>query len=228
MIGMAKNEQYSSDHQRVKTSDQVRILIADDQCLVRDSLAEFIRSSSQWEVMVADSLKSAINVVRHAAPIDILLLDLAIFDMEGMKSIDKLVSIPGLGSVVLVANAASRDLILQSVSRGVKGYISKSMRLEALMNALSFVAMGETYLPASILSDAAAANSGITQLSTTLNAREIDVLRLLTDGLPNKEIARRCGSTEVRIKMHMRAICKKLNVPNRTSAAMKARELGII
>ena len=139
----------------------------------------------------------------------------------------ELVSMPELRSVVLVANGASRDLVLQAISRGVKGYISKSMRLEALMNALSFVAMGETYLPASILSDAAAASSVTTQSNTTLNAREIDVLRLLTAGLPNKEIARRCGSTEVRVKMHMRAICKKLNVSNRTSAAMKARELGI-
>lgn len=213
----------------IDNTHRLRILIADDHTLVRDALAEVIRHSSRHEVLVADSLKAAHSVIRSTTPIDILLLDLNMPDMEGIKSVEKTVALPGVEAVVLISGNAPRDIVLQAVARGAKGYIPKSMRLAALMNALNFVAMGETYLPASMLGAEVDARPAVSQdiSKPLLSARETEVLRLVIEGLPNKEIARRCGSTEVRVKMHMRSICKKLDVPNRTSAAMRARELGL-
>lgn len=209
---------------------RLKILIADDHSLIRDALAEIIRHNSHHEVLVAASLSSALAVVRDDGPIDILMLDLNMPDMEGIKSIEKVVMAQGVKAVVLLSGNAPREIVLQAIAKGAKGYIPKSMRLTTLLSALDFVAMGETYLPASLLSgDGLSVQEGgrTTSPSTSLNAAEVEVLRLVVDGLPNKEIARRCGSTEIRVKMHMRSICKKLGVPNRTSAALRARDLNL-
>lgn len=208
----------------------LNILIADDHSLVRDALAEIIRHNSGYEVLVAASLNSALAVVRDHGPIDVLMLDLNMPDMEGIKSIEKAVTTQGVKAVVLLSGNAPREIVLQALAKGVKGYIPKSMRLTALLSALNFVAMGETYLPASLLGgdgSVALEGTGPNLTSSSLNAAETEVLRLVVDGLPNKEIARRCGSTEIRVKMHMRSICKKLGVPNRTSAALRARDLHL-
>lgn len=210
---------------------KLKILIADDHSLVRDAIAETIRNSSNHEVLVAGSLNAALSVVRDDGPIDILMLDLNMPDMEGINSIEKVVTTQGVMAVILFSGNAPRDIVLQALAKGAKGYIPKSMRLSALLSALNFVAMGETYLPASLLSgDGLIVQEGnrATSPAFSLSSAEAEVLRLVVDGLPNKEIARRCGSTEIRVKMHMRSICKKLGVPNRTSAALRARDLHLI
>ncbi len=208
-------------------TDRLKILIADDHVLIRDALAEVIRANSPHEVLVSDSFRSAQKSVSENGPIDILLLDLYMPDMEGIKSIEKAVALPGVKSLALISGNAPREIVVQAMARGAKGYIPKNMRLATLMSALNFIALGETYLPASLLGDEArpSREDGPSGARSALTTAETEVLRLVVAGLPNKEIARRCGSTEVRVKMHMRAICRKLGVPNRTSAAIRAREL---
>lgn len=206
-----------------------RLLIADDHLLVRDAIADAIRKDSKYEVFVADSLQSAIQVSAEYGPIDILLLDLYMPDMEGIKSIERAIALPEVKSVVLLSGSAPFEIVMLSIARGAKGYIPKSLGLRALVNALNFVLMGESYLPASLIAVQASLveQDGRPSGKWALTMSESEVLRLVIEGLPNKEIARRCGTTEVRVKMHMRAICKKLGTVNRTSAALRAKELGL-
>ncbi len=205
---------------------KLRVLIADDHALVRDAIAQIMRAGAGHEVMVADTLAAAQEIVRRDGAVDIVLLDLNMPDMEGIRSIEAMARLPGIGAVVLFSGSAPRDLVLQALTKGARGFIPKSMRLAAFLNALNMVSLGEIYLPASMLGTlphmqrAGAEPAG-------LNGKEVEVLRYVTEGLSNKEIARRIDLTEVRVKMHMRALCKKLGVANRTGAAMKARELGL-
>lgn len=208
---------------------RLRVLVADDHNLVRDALAEVIQTSPEFEVAVADSLRATHEAIRKAGPFDIVLLDLNMPDMEGVRSVEMTAKMPGAGAVVLFSGNAPRDVVLQALAKGARGFIPKNMRLAALQNALNLVASGEVYLPASMLGTPqdAGQRGGVEGGSAQLSDRETEVLRLVVAGLPNKEIARRTDSSEVRVKMHMRMICKKLGVANRTSAAMKARELGM-
>lgn len=217
------------DHVAGPATRKLRVLIADDHNLVRDALAEVIQSASDYEVAVADALSSAHEIVRSYGPFDIVLLDLNMPDMEGVRSVELTAKLPGAKAVVLFSGNAPRDVVLQALAKGARGFIPKNMRLAALLNALNLVASGEVYLPASMLSSGGdtAPGAGQPKGNGQLTDRETEVLRLVVAGLPNKEIARRTESSEVRVKMHMRTICKKLGVANRTSAAMKARELGL-
>lgn len=206
------------------------ILIADDHSLIRDALAQVIRSNSESEVLVADSFKSVLAIASKQESIDILLLDIYMPDMEGLKSVRTAISLPSVKAVALLSGSATRGIVLQALGLGAKGYISKDMHLDSLINALNFIASGETYIPISILGDdAKLIEQGSPETDKdALNTAEMEVLRLVVDGLPNKEIARHCCTTEIRVKMHMRSICKKLGVSNRTGAALKARELSMI
>lgn len=209
---------------------RLRILIADDHALIRDALAEVIQANSNHEVLVADSLKEAHDVMRNTPAIDIVLLDLNMPDMEGVRSVEATAKLSGTGAVVLFSGNAPRDVVLQALAKGAKGFIPKSMRLAALLNALGIVAMGEIYLPASTLgseNDPAYSTRRSVGGGAALNEKETEILRFVVAGMSNKEIARRTTSTEVRVKMHMRTLCKKLGVGNRTGAAIKARELGV-
>ncbi|AOZ71137.1 hypothetical protein LPB142_16285 [Rhodobacter xanthinilyticus] len=208
---------------------RLRVLVADDHNLVRDALAEVIQTTQQFEVAVANSLGATHEAISKSGPFDIVLLDLNMPDMKGVPSVEMTVRMPGAGAVVLFSGNAPRDVVLQALAKGARGFIPKNMRLAALPNALNLVASGEVYLPASMLGTPPdAGQPGVIEgCVAQLSDRETEVLRLVVAGLPNKEIARRTDSSEVRVKMHMRMICKKLAVANRTSAAMKARELGL-
>lgn len=219
-----------SGHGVASGGKRLCILIADDHGLVRDALAEVIKANSDHEVLVADSLRQAHEVIRSTPAIDIVLLDLNMPDMEGVRSVEATAKLSGTGAVVLFSGNAPRDIVLQALAKGAKGFIPKNMRLAALLNALSIVAMGEIYLPASMLGSENDPMHGTARSvggGAALNEKEAEVLRLVVAGMSNKEIARRTDSTEVRVKMHMRTLCKKLGVGNRTGAAIKARELGV-
>lgn len=206
-----------------------RLLIADDHILVRDAVAEVVRHSSDFEVLIADSLRAAVESIRSGDPVDVILLDLNMPDMEGIRSVETMVKAAGDGSVVLFSGYASKDVVLQAISLGARGFIPKNMRLGALLNALNLVAEGEIYLPATLLRgdrSARAAQSGESS-EIQLNEKESEVLHFVAAGMQNKEIAWQMNTTEVRVKMHMRSLCKKLGVTNRTGAAVKAKELGI-
>lgn len=209
-----------------------RILIADDHILVRDAVCEVIRSQGTLGVEVADSFATTVSAIRSAGPFDITLLDVNMPGMEGITSIENIVKEAGSGKVVLFSGDASHNFIMQSVAVGARGFIPKTMRLSALGNALKIIESGELFIPGSILSReiedrGTAANrraAGVPEVSE----KEREILKLVATGLQNKEIAWRCGLSEVRVKMHMRAACKKLNATNRTMAAMMAKDLGLL
>lgn len=109
------------------------------------------------------------------------------------------------------------------LSKGAAGYFPKTLPARSVVNAIRFMAAGETYMPLDMMRQPSAAESA----EPGLTPREREVLALLCEGLANKEIARDLGLREPTIKLHVKTICRKLSARNRSHAAMLARERAL-
>jgi two-component system nitrate/nitrite response regulator NarL len=137
-------------------------------------------------------------------------------------------------SVVLLCETYSHSNLLAAVRAGAQGYLQKSISCDALIRSIDLAALGEPVLPSLVLQlfltresiDIPVAEPGLGGSLAKLSAREIEVLSCLSTGSANKVIARRCGITEATVKVHVKAILRKLRAKNRTEAAIMARRHG--
>ena len=143
----------------------------------------------------------------------------------GMRGVERMIEANAPGAVVLFSGQVRLDGALRAIEVGAKGFIPKTLPLRSLANAIRFVSLGEIFLPPSF------AKSIRTQqrkrATGSLSETELDVVRGVTKGKTNKDIARDLGMSEVNVKMHVRSICAKLNVANRTQIAMTAVMRGL-
>jgi DNA-binding NarL/FixJ family response regulator len=202
----------------------MKVLIADDHPLVRDALAHaLLELDPALQALQTDSLEGLIELAR-AGSADLALVDL---NMPGMNGTDGLLQLRRAAPTLPLVVASGQDdaaTIRAVLATGAAGFIPKSERADVLIGALQLVLAGGTYVPPSLL-DAAPAPP--TVVAGELTPRQVDVLRLLMRGEPNKRIARELGLTEGTVKIHIAAILRALQARNRTEAVVRARELGI-
>lgn len=136
--------------------------------------------------------------------------------------------------IVLLADACDRDSVVAALRAGVDGYLIRQISCEPLVSALHLVALGEKVVPSDMIASivdfpraCGPADFGSTWSNVNLSEREIDVLRRLADGEANKVISRRLGITEATVKVHIKAILRKLHLSNRTQAAIWAVTTGL-
>jgi two-component system, NarL family, nitrate/nitrite response regulator NarL len=136
--------------------------------------------------------------------------------------------------IVLLAEAFDEKVVMQAVECNADGLILEQIGRDALIKSLELVVLGEKVFPANNLLHICKRNTEITATNTdansqleTLSSREVEVLHKLTAGFPNKAIARDCGITESTVKVHVKAILRKIHAKNRTQAAVWARKFGI-
>ncbi|WP_299546391.1 response regulator transcription factor [uncultured Tateyamaria sp.] len=202
----------------------MRILLADDHEMVRDTISAYLESEGRAAVVSVADYPSAMKALDAKGPFDLVLLD---FSMPGMNGLDGLTdamrSHPGQPFAILSGTAPNR-IAQEAVEAGAIGFIPKSMGAKSLVNAVRFMIAGETYVPASVMQDAG--QEAETEFTKQLSQRERQVLTGLCYGRSNKEIARELDLQEVTIKLHVRTLCKKLNAKNRTQAALIAKDAG--
>ncbi|QCP87939.1 LuxR C-terminal-related transcriptional regulator [Cereibacter johrii] len=197
---------------------QRRIAIADDHCLVREVMAHFLRAEMEADVRQASSVGELETLIETEGPFDVILLDLIMPGMTpGLDAISRIKSMNQGGPILLFSGSASPGVIYDALDRGLSGYIEKSQSARSLVNAINFVLAGETYIPMTFRLNAARASINDEK---GLSPKEVEVLRCLINGMMNKEIGQSLSVSEVTVKMHVRSICAKLNVKNRTQAAM--------
>lgn len=202
----------------------MKILLADDQELVRDTIAAFLRAEPGIEVDVAADFPAALQATSAVKP-DLILLD---YTMPGMNGLGGLAAMraacPGV-PVALLSGTAPRAVAEQALAEGAAGFLPKTMATRTLLAAIRFMAAGEIYAPMSLMTEReqTTATLGGAQLSQ----RETEVLRLLCRGLANKEIARELNLQEVTVKLHVKTLYRKIDARNRTQAAMIAKEAGL-
>ncbi len=203
----------------------MRILLADDQELVRDTIAAFLRQEDGLTVEVARDFPSALDLVRSQGAFDLVLLDYTMPGMNGLAGLAIMKKQQGTKPVAIISGTAPRSIAEQALAEGAAGFLPKSMSTRSLLAAVRFMAAGEVYAPISMMTERD--TQPITVAGAQLTPRELDVLKRLCRGLANKEIARELDLQEVTVKLHIKTLYRKISAKNRTHAAMIAKEAGL-
>jgi DNA-binding NarL/FixJ family response regulator len=200
----------------------MRILVADDHDLVRETIAAFLVAEGFQEVQVASTLDQAVAIVDETGSFDLVLID---FDMPGMNGLDglrKMMAANDGRPVALMSGTTSSEVAEQALALGAAGFVPKTMGSRSMVAAVRFMASGEVFAPVSFLKQERE------RKDTMLSQRELDVLRGICAGKSNKEIARDLDLQEVTVKLHVKTMSRKLNAKNRTHAAMIAKNLKLV
>lgn len=203
----------------------MKILIADDHDLLRDTLVAFLDAEGGIEVETAASYDEARDKIREGTAFNLVLLDLKMPGMNGLDTLKEAMALEGGQRVALISGEATRQIAEQALELGAAGFIPKTLPAKSLVNAVKFMAMGEQYAPIDFMT--APEKEETHPLAQKLTKRELEVLMGLGEGKSNKEIARDLDLTEPTIKLHMKTLYRKLEVNNRTQAAIVARDAGL-
>lgn len=203
----------------------ISVLIADDHDLLVEMVEACLESEGFKDNNRARSLDEALEKIANEGSFDIVLLDLDMPGMNGLQGIEKAIAANKDGAVVLFSGQARQEAVFRALEMGARGYVPKTLTAKSMTNALKFIASGEVFVPSVVASSMAQGQRS--RRPSTLTAKEMDVLRGICRGDANKDIARDLGLTEITVKMHVRSICAKLNVSNRTQIAMTAVARGL-
>ena len=211
----------------------VRIVLVDDQTLVREGLRSLLGLVAGFRVMAeADGGRAALERIPEASP-DVVLLDLRMPDLDGLEVLRRLGE-PGTLPPTLVLTTIDEDtLLLEAVCNGARGFLLKDVTPERLAAAIRTVAAGGTHLQPALterlLKAALAAGHDFDALAhpDPLTERELDVLRLMTGGYSNREIADTLHVAEGTVKNHISNVLSKLGVRDRTRAVLRGLEMGV-
>jgi len=201
----------------------IRILVVDDHPLMRDGIVSLIDAEPDMSVVAqAGNGIEAIEFFRQHRP-DVTLMDLQMAKMDGVTAIETLCrEFPGARILVLTTYKGDVQA-MRALNAGACGYLLKSMIRKELLEALRGAARGRRQIMPEI-----AAEIGRHALDETLSQREIEVLREVSAGRANKQVAAKLRLSEETVKTHMRSILAKLNAQDRTHAVMIALRRGII
>ncbi len=206
-----------------KAEGKIKVLIVDDHPIMRFGIATIVNATPDMTAIAqAGSGEEAIELFEQHLP-DITLMDLRLPGMSGVDAIRAIMARhPNSKFVVLTTYEGDED-IHQALEAGARSYIIKGMPHEALVGALRRVNQGGRFLPSPV----SRALSTRTP-NSDLSQREREVLNLIVKGRSNKEIARDLGITEATVKCHVGVILSRLNVTDRTQAAIAALQRGLI
>ena len=205
------------------SSGTLSVLIADDHTLVRDMTSTLLMSGGEFEVeTVADFAQAQEALSRRK--FNILLLDYRMPGMTGIAAIKELHETAPDTKILIFSGNISESLVSEALTLGAVGYIPKTMPANTLISILNLVQAGQPFLPASFQQY----ESERSQATKALSPIETEALLRVAEGATNKEIARDLNISEVTVKMHLRSIYHKLNVKNRTQAALAARRYNMV
>jgi DNA-binding NarL/FixJ family response regulator len=213
----------------------MKLILADDHTLFRNGLALLLKAhSADCEIWEGDGLDAALAEAQAHPDAEVALLDLHMPGMEGVQGIRRFVELNPALPLIILTGAEDPQQIQEVLTAGASGFIPKSSTPAVMLSAIQLVLSGGTYIPPQALSNAAAsapsrAGSSVREhAQTQLTERQMQVLRLLAAGKPNKAICRELNIEEGTVKAHIATIFRVLDVVNRTEAATVARETGLL
>lgn len=207
----------------------MRVLLADDHALVRDGVASLLAAWGHEVVGQAADGNQAVALAALLEP-DVILMDVRMPGASGLDATRRIaLEQPGIAIVMLTVSEDEDDLFA-AIKAGARGYLLKNLEARELRSMLEAIARGDAAIsPATafrIIREFARPRREEGDIQSTLTARELDVLELVTAGLRNKEIAGRLGISENTAKFHLRNILEKLHAESRTELATRAVREG--
>lgn len=215
----------------------ITVLLADDHPVVRAGLRAVLETAGDIAVAAEagspdDAVRAVSDALDSGAPFDLVLMDLRFGEgpgahgqAGGVDATARICALPNPPQVLVVTNYSSDADILGAVSAGAVGYLLKDADPAQLVDGVRAAARGETVLSGDV---ATRLMGRLRDPGRSLTARETEVLRLVADGLSNKDIAARLTLTEATVKSHLVHVFTKLGVGSRTAAVARAAELGML
>jgi DNA-binding NarL/FixJ family response regulator len=213
----------------------MKLILADDHTLFRNGLSLLLGQQCEnciiWE---GESLDAALAQAEAHPEADIALLDLHMPGMNGAEGIRRFIEAQPSMPVVILTGAEEPKQIQDVLSAGALGFIPKSSTPSVMLSAIQLVLSGGTYIPPQLISGVtatfttAAVHDDKSRGNAALTERQIQVLRLIAEGKPNKAICRELNIEEGTVKAHIATIFRVLDVNNRTEAAAAARNCGLL
>lgn len=200
-----------------------KVLIVDDHGLLNETLVAALGRDETLSVAAVKSVEAAHELIAENGRYNAILADYDGPGMDGLEGLRSLVEAND-GSVALFSGVANWSVAERALKLGASGFIPKTLPLKTLGHAIRLIADGEVYLPSDVLLRTA---RGEDETDVGLKPRERRVLALLCEGMSNKEIGRELSIEETTVKMDVKAICRKLDVRNRTQAVIKAMGMGL-
>lgn len=206
----------------------IRILVTDDHPVVREGLVAILNTQQDFAVVGdAASGQATLDLARTLRP-DIVLLDLAMPEMDGVETLRQLQRVVPDTRVIIFTAFDTDERILSAVRAGAQGYLLKGAPRNDIFRAIRVVYQGGSLLEPMIAQKLLRQVSQEAPGDSALTPRELDVLRLLARGLQNKEIAIELGITGRTTKFHVGSLLRKLGAGNRTEAVAIAAQRGLI
>jgi two-component system, NarL family, nitrate/nitrite response regulator NarL len=214
--------------------ENMKLLVVDDHPVMRGGLcALLLQLEKDVVVLQAGEAEEGLALVTEHADLDIVILDIAMPGMDGFQTMKELGRLrPELPVIVLSSSDNQKD-VRQALAQGALGYVPKSASQHTLLGAVRLVMNGDVYVPPLMVDEI-----GVKRLThfrsresterPILTDRQVAVLRSVSAGQTNKEIAFEMSLSEKTVKTHITAIFKILNVINRTQAAAAGRENGLV
>ncbi|MCG3207606.1 MAG: Transcriptional regulatory protein DegU [Anaerolineae bacterium] len=213
----------------------IKILLADDQSLFRDGLRVLLSTQPDFEVVgEATNGEEALRLAARLHP-HIVLMDMRMPILDGVEATRRLHETQPDCRVIVLTTFDDDELVFEGLRAGAVGYLLKAVSTPRLLEAIRTVARGESILEPSVAAKVVAEFARLANqasrpqaLDNPLSEREIEVLRLVAKGATNREIAAALFIAEGTVRNHLTAILSKLEVSDRTQAAVKAKALGLV
>lgn len=212
----------------------IRVFLVDDQTLVRQGIRSLLALAENIEVVAeASDGREAVARIPEVAP-DVVLMDMRMPVMSGLEALQALSRSQQLPPTIILTTFDDDQLVLAGLKAGARGYMLKDVSLEQLVGAIQTVASGGSLVQPAVtqrlLSGLEHMQNAFVSLDRPdpLTDRETEILRLMSGGFSNKEIANSLGVAEGTIKNHVSSILSKLGVRDRTRAVLKAFELQLV
>ena len=214
----------------------MKILIVDDHSLIREGLqAVLSRSALSAQYLEAWDAASAWDQLDQHPEIDFVLLGIQLPGGSGLELLTRIVKRRPELPVVMLSSVIDAATVAQAINLGASGFLPKNLLSEVLVGAIRLVVAGGVYIPREALRAVSPGSvpvalppaAPVTLKSLRFTARQTGIVRLLLQGMSNKQICRKVDLAEATVKIHVRGILQVLNVSSRAEAIVKANQIGL-